>query len=166
MQQSQWEPLRTGRWVGRRPPWVPPFPQYSPLPGGLGPLQARASLYLGKRRGSTCSGAQRESKLVAWVASNWAPGYIQPRVSCDQELKKQLPVDVYGRGHEPLPGSRLLPTVSQYKFYLAFEHSRHEDYISEKVWRNAFLSGAVPIVMLPPPGAGRLPAGTGPERHA
>ena len=33
------------------------------------------------------------------------------------------------------------------KFYLAFENSYHcKDYITEKVYRNAFLSGPVPIV--------------------
>ena len=33
------------------------------------------------------------------------------------------------------------------KFYLAFENSYHcKDYITEKVYKNAFFSGSVPIV--------------------
>ncbi|XP_020636917.3 3-galactosyl-N-acetylglucosaminide 4-alpha-L-fucosyltransferase FUT3 [Pogona vitticeps] len=90
-----------------------------------------------------------KSKLVAWVVSNWKPKYVQVRVKYYEELKKYIQVDLYGRGHSPLSGSQLLSTLSQYKFYLAFENSQHEDYISEKVWRNAFLSGAVPVVLGP-----------------
>ncbi|XP_042300393.1 LOW QUALITY PROTEIN: 3-galactosyl-N-acetylglucosaminide 4-alpha-L-fucosyltransferase FUT3-like, partial [Sceloporus undulatus] len=91
-----------------------------------------------------------KSKLVAWVVSNWKPDYVQGRVRYYEELRKHIQVDVYGRGHRPLPGNQLLPTLSHYKFYLAFENSQHEDYISEKVWRNAFHSGAVPVVLGPP----------------
>uniref|UniRef100_A0A8D2JHT6 Fucosyltransferase n=2 Tax=Varanus komodoensis TaxID=61221 RepID=A0A8D2JHT6_VARKO len=90
-----------------------------------------------------------KSKLVAWVVSNWKPSYVQPRIKYYEELKKHISVDVYGRGHQPLPGNKLLSTLSQYKFYLAFENSQHEDYITEKVWRNALLSGTVPVVLGP-----------------
>ena len=34
----------------------------------------------------------------------------------------------------------------EYLFYLAIENSECADYVSEKVWRNAFTSGMVPIV--------------------
>ena len=37
--------------------------------------------------------------------------------------------------------------ISHHKFYLAFGNSIHcNDYISEKFWRNALSSGAVPVV--------------------
>ncbi|KAM6466865.1 3-galactosyl-N-acetylglucosaminide 4-alpha-L-fucosyltransferase FUT3-like isoform 2-T2 [Liasis olivaceus] len=91
-----------------------------------------------------------KSKLVAWAVSNWKSDSVQVRVRYYEELKKYLQVDVYGRRHWPLPPNKLLSTLSQYKFYLAFENSQHEDYITEKVWRNAFLSGAVPVVLGPP----------------
>ena len=40
--------------------------------------------------------------------------------------------------------------LEKYKFYLAFENSIHcNDYISEKFWRNALSTGAVPIVFGP-----------------
>ncbi|NXV81403.1 FUT5 fucosyltransferase, partial [Atlantisia rogersi] len=89
-----------------------------------------------------------KTKLVAWVVSNWRPG--SQRVKYYQELRKYITVDVYGQHHLPLPWDRLLPTVSQYNFYLAFENSQHEDYITEKLWRNALSSGTVPIVLGPP----------------
>ncbi|XP_010178332.1 PREDICTED: galactoside 3(4)-L-fucosyltransferase-like [Mesitornis unicolor] len=89
-----------------------------------------------------------KTKLVAWVVSNWIVG--SHRVKYYQELKKHIDVDVFGKHHLPLPCDKLLPTVSQYSFYLAFENSEHEDYITEKLWRNALSSGTVPIVLGPP----------------
>ena len=39
---------------------------------------------------------------------------------------------------------------SPYKFYLAFENSIHcNGYLSEKLWRNAYQTGSVPVVMGP-----------------
>nr|XP_056700640.1 4-galactosyl-N-acetylglucosaminide 3-alpha-L-fucosyltransferase FUT6-like [Euleptes europaea] len=89
-----------------------------------------------------------KSKLVAWVVSNWNPS--SRRLKYYQELKKYIQVDVYGRQHLPLPQDKHFPTLTQYKFYLSFENSIHEDYITEKVWKNAFLSMAVPVVCGPP----------------
>ncbi|KAM6310607.1 4-galactosyl-N-acetylglucosaminide 3-alpha-L-fucosyltransferase FUT6 [Podargus strigoides] len=89
-----------------------------------------------------------KSKLVAWVVSNWRAG--SRRVKYYEELKKHISVDIYGRQHLPLSSNKLLPTVSQYSFYLAFENSVHEDYITEKLWRNALSSGTVPVVLGPP----------------
>ncbi|XP_053154101.1 3-galactosyl-N-acetylglucosaminide 4-alpha-L-fucosyltransferase FUT3-like isoform X2 [Hemicordylus capensis] len=89
-----------------------------------------------------------KSKLVAWVISNWNPA--SHRVKYYEELKKYIPVDVYGRGHLPLPWDQHLTTLSQYKFYLAFENSIHEDYITEKLWTISLLSQAVPVVCGPP----------------
>ncbi|NXJ71695.1 FUT6 fucosyltransferase, partial [Rostratula benghalensis] len=89
-----------------------------------------------------------KTKLVAWVVSNWRAG--SQRVKYYQELKKHIAVDIYGQHHLPLPWDKLLSTVSQYSFYLAFENSQHEDYITEKLWRNALSSGTVPVVLGPP----------------
>ncbi|NXD87595.1 FUT3 fucosyltransferase, partial [Halcyon senegalensis] len=89
-----------------------------------------------------------KTKLVAWVVSNWIAG--SHRVKYYQELKKHIAVDVYGQHHLPLPQDELLPTLSQYNFYLAFENSQHEDYITEKLWWNALSSGTVPVVLGPP----------------
>ncbi|XP_072467419.1 alpha-(1,3)-fucosyltransferase 4 [Notamacropus eugenii] len=91
----------------------------------------------------------RKRGLVAWVVSHWNEG--QARVRYYNELRHHLPVDVYGQGGpgQPVPDGGLMHTVSRYKFYLAFENSQHLDYITEKLWRNAFLAGAVPVVLGP-----------------
>ncbi|NXW65303.1 FUT3 fucosyltransferase, partial [Eurystomus gularis] len=89
-----------------------------------------------------------KTKLVAWVVSNWRAD--SQRVKYYQELRKHITVDVYGQHHLPLTWDKFLPTLSQYSFYLAFENSQHEDYITEKLWRNAFSSGTVPVVLGPP----------------
>ncbi|XP_043849607.1 LOW QUALITY PROTEIN: alpha-(1,3)-fucosyltransferase 4-like [Dromiciops gliroides] len=91
----------------------------------------------------------RKEGLVAWVVSHWVEG--QARVQYYYELRQYVEVDVYGNGGpgQPLPDVGLLQTVSRYKFYLAFENSQHLDYITEKLWRNAFLAGAVPVVLGP-----------------
>ncbi|XP_078539845.1 4-galactosyl-N-acetylglucosaminide 3-alpha-L-fucosyltransferase FUT6-like [Lissotriton helveticus] len=86
-----------------------------------------------------------KSKLVSWVVSNWNPS--SKRVQYFQELQKHITVDVFGRGHIPLVRDKKYSTISQYKFYLSFENSQHEDYITEKLWSNALLSGTVPIVL-------------------
>uniref|UniRef100_A0A8C5PJ77 Fucosyltransferase n=1 Tax=Leptobrachium leishanense TaxID=445787 RepID=A0A8C5PJ77_9ANUR len=90
----------------------------------------------------------RKSKLVAWVVSNW--NKRSRRVNYYNELKPHLDVDIFGRLHMPLPRSEHYKTLSNYKFYLAFENSIHQDYITEKFWKTSFTSGAVPVVMGPP----------------
>lgn len=91
----------------------------------------------------------RKRGLVAWVVSHWDER--QARVRYYHQLSQHVPVDVFGQGGpgRPVPNSGLLHTVARYKFYLAFENSQHLDYITEKLWRNAFLAGAVPVVLGP-----------------
>uniref|UniRef100_A0A8D0H6Z9 Fucosyltransferase n=1 Tax=Sphenodon punctatus TaxID=8508 RepID=A0A8D0H6Z9_SPHPU len=90
-----------------------------------------------------------KSGLVSWVISNYHQA--QKRAKVYQELAKHLKVDVYGKASKkPLCPDCLLSTISRYKFYLAFENSVHQDYITEKLWRNALLAGTVPIVLGPP----------------
>jgi hypothetical protein len=48
-----------------------------------------------------------------------------------------------------LIGKELREVLVGYKFYLAFENSDCEDYVTEKLY-NAFLAGAIPIVRGPP----------------
>uniref|UniRef100_A0A7M4FD48 Fucosyltransferase n=1 Tax=Crocodylus porosus TaxID=8502 RepID=A0A7M4FD48_CROPO len=89
----------------------------------------------------------RKTKLVAWVISHWNEEHA--RVRYYRQLQKYLPVDVYGAQGLALKEGGVVRTVSEYKFYLAFENSQHTDYITEKLWRNAFKAGAVPIVLGP-----------------
>ncbi|XP_075042868.1 3-galactosyl-N-acetylglucosaminide 4-alpha-L-fucosyltransferase FUT3-like isoform X2 [Mixophyes fleayi] len=86
-----------------------------------------------------------KSKLVSWVVSKWYPGVR--RISYYEELRKHIPIDVYGAKHMKLSWEDFHSTISQYKFYLAFENSNYKDYITEKLWSNAFGSWAVPIVL-------------------
>ncbi|XP_063294811.1 3-galactosyl-N-acetylglucosaminide 4-alpha-L-fucosyltransferase FUT3-like [Pelobates fuscus] len=92
----------------------------------------------------------KKTKLVAWAITNWNPS--SRRVKYYAELKNYLKVDLYGKFYNyiPLAKTEKLATLSKYKFYLTFENSIHEDYITEKLWTNAFLSGTVPVVMGPP----------------
>ncbi|XP_034865346.1 alpha-(1,3)-fucosyltransferase 4 [Mirounga leonina] len=91
----------------------------------------------------------RKRGLVAWVVSNWDER--QARVRYYRQLSQHLAVDVFGRSGlgRSVPDIGLLHTVARYKFYLAFENSQHLDYITEKLWRNALLAGAVPVVLGP-----------------
>ncbi|XP_053507645.1 alpha-(1,3)-fucosyltransferase 4-like [Ictalurus furcatus] len=106
--------------------------------------------YLQRRRfhGNRQVRVERHRGLVAWVISNWSEE--QERVQFYYRLQPYLHVDIYGRDFRPLLNDSVVETVSRYKFYLAFENSCHTDYITEKLWRNALVSGAVPVVLGPP----------------
>ncbi|XP_069576168.1 alpha-(1,3)-fucosyltransferase 7 isoform X2 [Brachyistius frenatus] len=88
------------------------------------------------------------SCLVGWVVSRYRPD--QARAAVYQRLKEHIPIEVYGRwSGRPLSARQLLPTIAKCLFYLSFENSQAEDYISEKLWRNAYRAGAVPVVLGP-----------------
>ncbi|XP_018414560.1 PREDICTED: alpha-(1,3)-fucosyltransferase 9-like [Nanorana parkeri] len=88
-----------------------------------------------------------KKKLVAWTISNWNPQ--SRRVLYYEQLKQYVSIDVFGSHHQSLPSSEEQQVLSQYKFYLSFENSVHEDYITEKLWKNSLMSGCVPIVLGP-----------------
>ncbi|KAM4018537.1 3-galactosyl-N-acetylglucosaminide 4-alpha-L-fucosyltransferase FUT3-like [Anomaloglossus baeobatrachus] len=89
-----------------------------------------------------------KTALVAWLISNW--NLKHKRLEYYKELKKHIQIDIYGKHHLPLPSELKFLNLAKYKFYLAFENSIHEDYITEKLWTNSFLIGTVPVVMGPP----------------
>ncbi|XP_023687234.1 alpha-(1,3)-fucosyltransferase 7 [Paramormyrops kingsleyae] len=92
---------------------------------------------------------ENKSSLACWVISNYNPQ--QARVKVIQKLMKIINLDLYGYSFKrPLPHEKLLPTISQCHFYLAFENAQYKDYITEKLWRNSFQAGAVPVVLGPP----------------
>lgn len=39
------------------------------------------------------------------------------------------------------------PTLSKYLFYLAFENSNCPEYLTEKLWWNAYSKNAIPVIM-------------------
>ncbi|XP_040184532.1 3-galactosyl-N-acetylglucosaminide 4-alpha-L-fucosyltransferase FUT3-like [Rana temporaria] len=89
-----------------------------------------------------------KNRLVAWAISNWNSN--SRRVRYYEQLKQHVSIDVFGQFHRSLPNSEHQQVLSQYKFYLAFENSVHEDYITEKLWKNSLMAGCVPIVLGPP----------------
>ncbi|KAM7018586.1 alpha-(1,3)-fucosyltransferase 7-like [Tautogolabrus adspersus] len=98
--------------------------------------------------GRAFTATPNRSCLVGWVVSKYQSQ--QARAAVYQSLKKSIPIQVYGRwNRKPLSNKKLLPTISKCFFYLSFENSEATDYISEKLWRNAFQAGAVPVVLGP-----------------
>lgn len=92
--------------------------------------------------------AQNKSDLVCWVVSNYQPHHRRSQVY--NGLKKIIPVNVYGTWNgKPLDSVSFWNTLSHCYFYLSFENSVSKDYITEKLWRNAFMTGAVPVVLGP-----------------
>lgn len=92
--------------------------------------------------------APNRSCLVSWVVSRYRPH--QARAVVYQSLKEYIPIEVYGKwNNKPLSNKKLLPTVANCLFYLSFENSEAKDYISEKLWRNAFQAGTIPVVLGP-----------------
>lgn len=92
----------------------------------------------------------KKDKIVCWVATNNMAGTgASIRLNYYYELRKHISVNVYGRA---VPGSSFLryedyySTIGSCKFYLAFENSMHEDYITEKL-NGPMVSGTVPIVL-------------------
>ncbi|KAJ8339429.1 hypothetical protein SKAU_G00362150 [Synaphobranchus kaupii] len=90
-----------------------------------------------------------KTHLACWVVSNYKSRHERSKVY--QRLKQVMKVQVYGRWvRRRLSDRDLLPTISRCFFYLAFENSQSVDYVTEKLWRNSFQAGAVPIVLGPP----------------
>ncbi|KAK4874447.1 hypothetical protein RN001_013807 [Aquatica leii] len=89
---------------------------------------------------------KKQDVLVAIVISNCSG----KRMKYVKELSKHLKVDMYGRcGTLPCPGHYHTDckNTSAYKFYLSFENSLCDEYITEKVWWNGYHKNAIPIVM-------------------
>ncbi|XP_063060271.1 alpha-(1,3)-fucosyltransferase 7-like [Engraulis encrasicolus] len=91
---------------------------------------------------------KNKSYLACWVVSNYAGHHKRTQVY--NKLKKVIPVEVYGGAMgRRLNGEQLLPTISRCYFYLSFENSQFQDYVTEKLWSNALKGGAVPVVLGP-----------------
>ncbi|KAL1482872.1 hypothetical protein MTO96_013379 [Rhipicephalus appendiculatus] len=92
--------------------------------------------------------ASSKTDLVAILGSNCGGANLRwPYV---RELAKHVKVDVYGGcGTKVCPGhfTRDCGVTERYKFYLAFENSNCREYITEKLWWNAYHKEVVPVVM-------------------
>ncbi|XP_018599021.2 alpha-(1,3)-fucosyltransferase 9-like [Scleropages formosus] len=88
-----------------------------------------------------------KSKLVCWVVSNWNSNY--DRVKYYNELKNHIEIYTAGNAFQkPVSHDDLLSLISSCKFYLSFENSVHQDYVTEKLY-NPLVVGTVPIVLGP-----------------
>lgn len=93
--------------------------------------------------------AAGKTKLVAWFVSNCHT--LGKREDFVEALKEFIPVDVYG-GCGPLRCDRsgekecLAMLSRDYHFYLSFENSLCNDYITEKVYHIIKMADIVPVV--------------------
>merc|ERR1712002_576578 len=90
--------------------------------------------------------AASKTKFLAAMGSNC--GGHNSRWKYINQLSKIVAVDTYGhcgklkcQGHYDKP----CPLLKQYKFFLSFENSDCKEYITEKVWYNAYHNQAVPV---------------------
>ncbi|XP_041958169.1 alpha-(1,3)-fucosyltransferase 7 isoform X2 [Alosa sapidissima] len=102
-----------------------------------------------KRTNETFHIPEKSSCLACWVVSNYKNEHNRSKVY--HQLRKHIPIARYGKANRrPLGKEHLLPIIGRCHFYLAFENSIAKDYITEKLWRNAFQAGTVPVVLGPP----------------
>lgn len=90
-----------------------------------------------------------KKKKVAWFVSNCYTAGAKRRLRYVQELQKHIPVDIYGKcGTLTCTGSEQCYQMLQdnYKFYLSFENSFCEDYVTEKLF-NVLRYNVVPVVL-------------------
>lgn len=92
----------------------------------------------------------QKTRLVCWISSNSISGTgANIRLKYYNELCKYVRVTVYGKafsGAMPLKNEDYYSTIGSCKFYLAFENSIHDDYITEKL-NGPMVAGTVPIVL-------------------
>ena len=113
---------------------------------------------------SSINHAKGKSRLAVWTCSGHGlfVNERKLRVLYVRQLRKHIPIDVYGKSaiyfHQPSlkekcikdkaygnPDCRSL--LQNYKFFLAFENMNCEDYITEKYWCTPLELGLVPVVM-------------------
>ncbi|XP_047488692.1 alpha-(1,3)-fucosyltransferase C-like [Penaeus chinensis] len=90
----------------------------------------------------------RRPQLAAWLVSHCRTSSHRERYV--KQLQKYIPVSVFGRcSKKRCVRSKLCFTTvlaPNYSFYLSFENSICNDYVTEKVW-NALQYGLVPVVL-------------------
>ena len=93
----------------------------------------------------------KKSGLAVWIVSNCGStkGAKQRLKLSDDLVNAGLHIERKGGCFKNNPAKRSDHDmiISDYKFYLSFENQIHcKDYITEKLWRNAYKNDAVPIV--------------------
>ncbi|ORY06190.1 hypothetical protein K493DRAFT_372343 [Basidiobolus meristosporus CBS 931.73] len=91
-------------------------------------------------------GNNTDRASIAWIVSNCNAN--NNRNYYVKELMKYIDIDIYGHCMENKKwpeGKDTTEIIQDYEFYLAFENSNCQDYVTEKL-ANAFAAGVVPIV--------------------
>ncbi|CAH0723382.1 unnamed protein product, partial [Brenthis ino] len=95
---------------------------------------------------------KRRDVLVTILISNCG---VSRRMNYLEQLQKHITVDVFGKcskNHkESCPGHFRSDCniMSGYLFYLVFENSECEEYLTEKSFYNAYSKGAIPVILGP-----------------
>ncbi|CAH8446769.1 unnamed protein product [Heterobilharzia americana] len=93
--------------------------------------------------------AAGKTKMVAWFVSNCVTS--SPRMKYAEVLSKYIQVDIYGECgtlHCERHDAECFEMLRKdYKFYLSFENSICQDYITEKFFLNALNNLVIPIAM-------------------
>ncbi|XP_076866168.1 4-galactosyl-N-acetylglucosaminide 3-alpha-L-fucosyltransferase 9-like isoform X2 [Brachyhypopomus gauderio] len=88
---------------------------------------------------------KKKDKVVCWIVSNWNERH--DRVRYYKELKEHVHVETYGRAFQkPLNRDEYDNVMTSCKFYLSFENTKSQDYMTEKVY-NPLTKGSVPVVL-------------------
>ena len=74
---------------------------------------------------------------------------VQSRMSWVSKLQQYIDIHVYGRcgPYKCSNSSECMSILKKHKFYLSFENSFCQDYITEKFYGNALRNGIVPVVL-------------------
>lgn len=83
-----------------------------------------------------------KTKLICWIVSN---DRNLPRMQYYHQLKRFIQIDVYGKYSGKRFNGSVCNFISKYKFYLAFENTITQDYITEKLYYNSFQCGSIPV---------------------
>ena len=98
---------------------------------------------------------KKDDVLISAYISNCFYRVSSDRLRIIKELRKYIKIDVFGKcfnKKEPEEfnhlgfANRKIENIGRYKFHLAFENSKDEGYISEKIWQS-FYAGTVPIYL-------------------
>ena len=113
--------------------------------GGYWPLPAASLKYRQQMKLDFMSG---KDKMVAWLVSNCRTS--SRREEYVRQLQKYIPIDIYGKCGNLTTDTNSAngfrdQIAKKYMFYIAFENSDCDDYISEKFW-NSLHIGIIPIV--------------------
>ncbi|XP_054760976.2 alpha-(1,3)-fucosyltransferase 4-like [Lytechinus pictus] len=134
--------------------------RYAQLYGGYGYYNAsKPSVELNDTR-NWASGRKGKVVWLAQQCDHVNNRYLHwNRTGFVKELSRLVDVGIYGKCGKQAPcparhakreGENFVTSCSsflrRFKFYLAFENSACRDYITEKLWNNAYMNNLIPIV--------------------